>query len=61
MMRAGSFAGGRRGILTSQEVEQARHRIGARATAAMIARFLGRPVIDVQRILNPEADDVGRS
>lgn len=50
---AGAFASTRRGGVSMTEIHQAREAIGPRATASMIARYLGRCVDDVQAILNP--------
>lgn len=50
---AGAFASTRRGGVSIHDIHQAREAIGPRATASMIARYLGRCVDDVQAILNP--------
>ncbi|QBX38653.1 hypothetical protein E4M02_11060 [Brevundimonas sp. S30B] len=57
-MSAGLFATARKGALTSAEVDRAKAAIGPRATPSMIAKYLGRPVVDVQGILSP-ADGPG--
>lgn len=52
-MSAGLFATARKGALTCAEVDRAKAAIGPRATPSMIAKYLGRPVVDVLGILAP--------
>lgn len=51
MTSAGSFATARRGGVLQSEVNEARHKLGARATPAQIAKVLGRCEADVRAIL----------
>lgn len=50
---AGTFATSRRGGVSAYEVEQARARLGARATPAQIAKMLGRCEADIRAIMFP--------
>lgn len=52
-MSAGLFATARKGGLTLADVDRAKAAIGPRATPSMIAKYLGRPVVDVLGILAP--------
>lgn len=52
MSSAGSFATARRGGVLQSEVNEARHKLGARATPAQIAKVLGRCEADVRAILD---------
>ena len=69
MTALGSFATARRGGVSLTDVEDAREKLGSRATPAQIAKMLGRCEADVKAVLTPateikpvaaEAEESGR-
>ena len=56
MTALGSFATARRGGVSLTDIEDARQKLGSRATPAQIVKMLGRCEADVKAVLTPVAE-----